>query len=530
MRAEEQSEVLLSQTPAPVSWEHEVQEIEARRKRALRMGGEQAVERQHAKGKWDVRKRLYNLLDAGSFEEIGGLTGVADESQGELGSSFIPSNVVTGIGQINARDVAVAADDYTVGHGTPNEASSAKRTHIEELASELRMPLIRIVDMAGASLKSIEDRGYTMLPGAKWDWLSILSQVPVVSIASGPSPGLGAWRVAASHFSVQVKGIGQVFAAGPPIVAAGMNQILTAEELGGSDVHAGHSGVVDNLAMDEADALQQAQRFLSYLPPSVHDLPSRLSTLDDPNRREDSLLTAIPRNVRKVYNSRRIFNAVFDQDSVFEIGRNWGRSSVVGFARLDGYPVGFIGNDPKFYGGGMDDAAAEKLTRHIDLCDTFHLPVVNLADQPGTLIGLEAEKRGTIRRGLRVLAAVEQASIPWYTVVVRRLFGVGGAAYGPSRRLDNRIAWPSARWGPMPIEGGVDALYKSDIEQAVDPDARRRELEEQFAALGSPLRTAERFGINDVIDPRDTRPILCRWVRRAYGTLEAGVRERTVRP
>lgn len=512
------------------SWAPEIAEIEERKARGLQMGGVDRVDRQHARGKLDVRQRVDLLVGDGSFQEIGALTGLADDDSDQLGSDFIPSNVVIGTAQIDGRRVAVAADDFTVGNGTPDRAGSAKRDFIETYAMEMRLPILRIVDMAGASLRSIQDAGYTSMPGASWDWLAPLSAVPVVAVAAGPSPGLGAWRIAASHFSVQVRGVGQVFAAGPPIVEAGMREKLTAEQLGGYEVHAGRSGVVDNAAADEADALDQARRFLSYLPSSVHGIAPRRPAEDSPSRREESLLSIVPRRVRAVYKMRTIIDAVFDRDSVFEIGAGWGRSAIVGFARLNGYTVGYISNDPRFYGGGMDESAAEKLTRHIDLCDTFNLPVVNLADQPGTVIGLEAEQRGTIRKGLRVLAAIEQCTVPWYTVVIRRLFGVGGAAYGPTRRLNNRVAWPSARWGPMPIEGGVDALYKRDIEASEDPAARREELEAQFAALGSPLRTAARFGVNDVIDPRDTRPMLCEWVEQAYEAIEAGAKRRGLRP
>ena len=515
----------------PVGWEPEVREIASRRARGLEMGGEAGLERQRSRGKWDVRRRIATLVDPDSFDEIGALTGTYDESLGEPGSGFVPSNALVGVGRIDGREVAVCGDDFTVGNGAADESGSAKRAFIETLAREMRIPAVRLVDMAGGSLKSLGAKGFTSLPGATaWEWLSIMSEVPVVAVACGPSPGLGAWRVAASHFSVQIEGVGQVFAAGPPVVAAGMRETVTAEELGGARVHAGHSGVVDNAAPDEAAALEQVRRFLSYLPSSVHDLPPRGALTDDPQRRDESLLSAIPRNVRAVYKVRPIIESIFDSGSVFEIGRDWGRSAVVGLARLDGYPVGFMANDPRLYGGGMDAAAAEKLERHIDLCDTFNLPMVNLADQPGTVIGSRAELEGTVRRGLRVLAAIEQCTIPWYTVVTRRLFGVGGAAYGPTRRLNNRVAWPSARWGAMPIEGGVDALYRRDIEAADDPETRRRELEAELSTLGSPLRTAARFGINDVIDPRETRPLLTRWISSAYRVMEPGPKRRGLRP
>ncbi|MCU4671164.1 acyl-CoA carboxylase subunit beta [Microbacterium fluvii] len=489
------------------------------------MGGPDALARQHGKGKLDARERIARMVDSGTFREVGVLTG----TDGDDG--FLPSNIVVGTGRVGGRRVVVESDDFTVRAGTPEQAAGEKRTYIETYAKTMRLPIVRFVDQAGASLRMIQETGYTKIPSNPlWDWLDILSEIPVVAIASGPAPGMGVWRVAASHFSVQVRGIGQVFAAGPPIVAAGMGQTVTAEELGGAQVHAEYSGVVDNVADTEDEAMEQARRFLSYLPQNAYRLPERIDCHDPVDRADESLVDAIPRNPRRVYDARAVIASIFDESSVFEIGPGWGRSLVTGFARLDGYAVGFFANDGRFFGGGMDDLAAEKFARHVDLCDTFHLPIVNLVDQPGTVIGVEHERRGTARKGLRALAAVEQSSVPWCSVVLRRLFGLGGATYGPWRRLNTRIAWPSARWGSMPIEGGVDALFRREIEAADDPAARRGELEAHFAAMGSPQKTAEKFGINDVIDPRETRGFLCDWVLDAYGVLEAGVRRRGMRP
>lgn len=507
-------------------WRDEVDDIGERRRRALGMGGSEGVARQHAKGKLDARERIARLVDSGTFREVGVLTGTVGTDD-----RFLPSNIVVGTGRVGGQRVVVESDDFTVRAGTPEPAAGEKRTYIETYAKTMRIPIVRFVDQAGASLRTLEEQGYTKIPtNPLWDWLDVLSEIPVVAVAAGPAPGMGVWRVAASHFSVQVRGIGFVFAAGPPVVAAGMGQTVTAEELGGASVHAGLSGVVDNAAEDEDDAIAQVRRFLSYLPANAMELPQREECDDPVDRAEEQLLDAIPRNPRRVYDIRSVLSAIFDVGSVFEIGPEWGRSSVVGFARLDGHPVGFLSNDPRYFGGGMDDLAAEKFARHVDLCDTFHLPIVNLVDQPGTVIGPEHERRGTARKGLRALAAVEQSSVPWCSVVLRRLFGLGGATYGPWRRLNTRIAWPSARWGSMPIEGGVDALYKRDIESAESPAARRAELEATFAAMGSPLKTAEKFGINDVIDPRETRAFLCDWVLDAYGVLEPGVIRRGMRP
>ncbi|MGH7949646.1 MAG: carboxyl transferase domain-containing protein, partial [Candidatus Binataceae bacterium] len=232
------------------------------------------------------------------------------------------------------------------------------------------------------------------------------------------------------------------------------------------------------------------------------------------------------------YDARRIVELVMDRESFFEIAPYFGPSLVTGFARLDGYAVGVMANDPYNIGGSLDGPASDKMVRFVDLCDTFHLPVVNFVDQPGFLIGREAESSGTIRRGVRALYALFQTVTPWVAIMVRRAFGVAGAGHGVTTGLNLRYAWPSADWGSLPIEGGIEAAYKRDLAASHDPDKLRRELEEKFNAVRSPLRTAEAFGIEEIIDPRDTRPLLCDWVHLAYEIVptQLGIRTRTMRP
>ena len=223
---------------------------------------------------------------------------------------------------------------------------------------------------------------------------------------------------------------------------------------------------------------------------------------------------------------------VVDEGSLFEIGAKYGPSLVVGLARLDGYPVGIVANDPAHVGGALTAAGSEKLTRFVDLCDTFHLPVVNFVDQPGFMIGRAAEGAGTLKQGVRAIAAIYQASIPWATVVVRRIYGVAGAGHQNHSRFNFRVAWPSGEWGSLPIEGGVMAAYRRDIEAAEDPEAFRADLERRMVQLRSPFRTAEAFNAEDIIDPRQTRPILCEWLSLASRVLPTlvGPTARHMRP
>jgi acetyl-CoA carboxylase carboxyltransferase component len=329
-----------------------------------------------------------------------------------------------------------------------------------------------------------------------------------------------------------VGGTSQVFVAGPPVVLRGIGEDVDKEALGGSHIHAHESGVVDNEAKSEDDAFRQIRSFLAYLPQNVWELPRRATPGDDPKRRDPELLSVIPRNRRQAYDVRKLLAHVLDRDSIFEITPWYGRALVTALARLDSYPVGVLANDPKFHGGALTTAASEKLTRFVDLCDTFHLPVVNFVDQPGFLVGVAAERAGTIRKGVRALSAIYQATVPWVSIIVRRVYGVAGAGHGNVQALNLRYAWPSGDWGSLPLEGGIEAAYKRELPAAPDRDQLQKEIEARLNEVRSPFRTAEAFGIEEIIDPRDTRPLLCDWVSLAYAldATRLGPKARGMRP
>ncbi|MEN3334912.1 MAG: hypothetical protein V7641_4277 [Blastocatellia bacterium] len=505
-----------------MSWEPEVEEIKRRVELAKQMGGEANVARHHANGRLTVRERIARLLDSDSFHEVGALAGRATYENGEL-ASFTPANFVLGTGRIDGRKVVVGGDDFTVRGGAADGAVGYKALYAERLARDWRVPLIRLVDGTGGggSVKTIETMGRTYVPPLPgWDIsVALLAEVPVIGACLGSVAGLGAVRVVNSHFSLMVKGTAQLFVAGPPVVERSVGEKVAKEELGGSHIHAHGSGCVDNEVASEDEAFAQIRGFLAYLPSNVWQLPPRRDTADPASRSEADLLSLIPRDRRRGYNARRLVEMIVDQDSFFEISRYYGRPLIVGLARLNGYAVGVMANDPHFHGGGLDGPACEKLVRFVDLCDTFHLPVVNFVDQPGFVVGTKAERAGTARYGARAIAAIYQARIPWVSILLRRCYGVAGAAHGNTNALNLRYAWPSGDWGSLPIEGGVMAAYRRDIESAPDPEARRRELEEMLNQLRSPFRTAEAFGIEEIIDPRETRPLLCDWVETAYSLL-----------
>jgi acetyl-CoA carboxylase carboxyltransferase component len=515
-----------------MSWQKEVDDITRRRELAKRLGGEERVARHRAQGKLTVRERVDAILDEGSFREEGVLVGKADYDEDGKLTDFTPSNIVGGTGRINDRRVCVAAEDFTVRGGSSESTNPEKWIFLERLAMEMQIPLVRLVDMAGGSVKLLDQAGATKPPGYPHiDQHDVLGLIPIAAAALGAVAGMGAVRVIGSHFSVMVKETSQLFAGGPPVVERGTGEKVTKEELGGYRIHARGSGAVDNEAEDEHDAFDQIRRFLSYMPQSCHHLPPRSDSDDDPNRRDEELLSIIPRDKKKPYKCRKILDAVFDRDSIFEIGRYNGRPIVTCLARLNGYPVGAMINDPYHLAGSLDADASEKVIRFVDMCDSFHLPIVNLVDQPGVAIGVAAEKAGTIRKAMRALSAIAQTQVPFIAVFIRRAFGVAGSGYGRQHDLNLRYAWPSGYWGSIPIEGGVAAAYRRELEAAEDPETRLAELEKHYQNLVSPFRTAERFGVTDIIDPRDTRPLLCDWVEMAYQILpqQLGMVKRSMR-
>ena len=459
-----------------MSWEKEVGELGQRRVMAEKMGGEEKVARQHSRGKMDARARLAGIVDEGSFREIGKIAGRGRYgADGEL-EDLAASNFIFGRANIDGRPVVASADDFTVRGGAADAALHRKFIQCEAMAHEYRLPLIRMIDGTGGggSVKSLEDMGYTYIPHVPgWDEIiANLDTVPVVALALGPTAGLGAARVVASHYSIMVRGLSQLFAA--------------------------------------------ARHFLSYLPSSIHDRAHRTECSDPVDRREEALLSVVPREAKQVYSMRRITGAVFDSGSFFEMGARWGRAVITAFARLDGWPVAVLASDPSYLGGSWDAKTSEKAERFVKMADQFRLPIVHLVDNPGFMIGGEAERTGTIRYGVQAMNAIYRATVPLASVVVRRAYGIAGSAMSNAERFQYRFAWPSGDWGSLPIEGGVEVAYKSELEAADDPAAHLEAIRERLNRVRSPFRTAEQFGVEDIIDPRDTRPLLCEFAELAW--------------
>lgn len=519
-----------------MSWEPELEELRRREALAHAMGGPDKVRRQHEGGRLTVRERIAALVDKGSFHEVGTIAGRADYGPDGTLKGFTPSNCVMGRARVDGRPVVVVGDDFTVRGGSADATIREKPIMAERMAADLRLPIIRIIEGSGGggSVRTIETTGRANLPGGVGQtWLyhhtgDNLSRVPVVALGLGSVAGLGAARLAASHYSVMTKETSAMFVAGPPVVnALGYN--LSKQELGGWEIQT-KSGAVDHAVDSEEEAFEAARRFLSYLPSSVFELPPRTECEDDPAREDPSLISVVPRDIRKPYRMRPIIESVMDRGSVFEIGRWFGRSIITALARLNGLPVAVMAGDPFHYAGSWTADACAKVVRFVDLAQTFHLPIVYLMDCPGFMIGLEAEKAATIRWGVRAMAAVNQSTVPWCTVIVRNAFGVAGVVHQPAGRFSIRYAWPSARWGSLPLEGGIEAAYRAELDAAEDPKAKLAEIEARLQQLRSPLRTAEAFWVEEIIDPRHTRRLLCEFADYAAKLLEPGMSAHGMRP
>ena len=541
------------QPPAEGSWAPLLDDIRAMQglahERLAPGSTDPGVARQRSRGKLTCRERIDLLLDDGTFREVGSIAGFASyDDTGQI-ADFTPANHVGGWGRIDSRSVVVCADDVTSRGGHADGAIGAKSRHLDQLALEMRVPSLRLLDgsSGGGSVAAmvpaqktkgesaakestgaikagrprVAGGGGSYLPGHLGSsmYTEQLGTVPVVNMLLGSVVGIGAAKAVLGHFSVMVRDIAQLFVAGPPVVIHAMGYDISKEELGGWHIHC-RNGSVDNLAETEEEAAAMARRFLSYLPSSVYEAPPVLppNPDDPPERREEELFAIIPRARTTTFDIRKAIRLMADAGSFFEIGPLWGADQVTGFARFNGHPLGVIASDSQHANGGALTAdGCAKLTRHLDLCDLFHLPVLNLVDSPGFAVGLEHELAGTIRRGGEWMVAFAQSNVPIFTVVMRRSFGVAGNNYATPRSQPSvRVAWPAADVGGIPPEGGIEAAYKRQLAEADDPEALRAELMARIESARGPVGPLSRFQIEEMIDPRDTRKMICDWIETAY--------------
>ncbi|KAI1847781.1 hypothetical protein JX266_006276 [Neoarthrinium moseri] len=508
--------------------------------------------RQKQAGKLWVRERVEQMFDKGSVQEIGSISGTVDwrpvaptntdsKSKGRIEeepASFTPSNNVQGLALVGRRKVCFTADDYSLRAGHADGALWEKTIYIEKLCLHLRLPIVKLVDgsSGGGSVTTIRNTGYSYVPPLN-SFDVVVAQlnagIPNLGAVLGPAIGLGAARVVSCHFSVMAGDIGSLFNAGPKVVAgATFEEGLSLQDLGGPDMHV-RNGTIDNYAANEQDAFRQLKTVLSYLPNSGTSLPPVLPTADPVSRRDESLRTAIPRKRERMYSPRKIINTIVDESSFFEVGGLWGTTAIVGLARLGGRPVGIVANNCEVNAGALDAAGSQKITKHLKFCDVFNLPVVQFVDIPGYAIGTVAERTATMRHGVSLVTAYYSTTMPVFNVILRKVYGVAGAAMMDCRDPRVRVAWPSGDWGSLPLDGGIEVGHSAELKRAYQEGFQRGgeeaaklqmkalydDLEQDYRRLMNPVRTANAFGIEEIIDPANTRPLLCQWLGHVYEEL-----------
>jgi acetyl-CoA carboxylase carboxyltransferase component len=497
------------------------QELGARKEEYRAMGGRERVERQHAQGKLTVRERLDRLFDRDSFTELSLLAHHQSSSPAMQGKVTPADGCVTGVGRIDGRRVAVIAYDFTVMAGSIGMVGELKATRMRELALRERVPLVWLIDSAGARIQEASGSMFARTGDLFREQVHMSGVIPQVAAMMGPGAAGTAYIPGLADFVPMVKGTSHMALGGPPLVKAAVGEVVTAEEMGGSEVHTKVSGVADLEVADDEECIRVVRQYLSYFPSSNLGRPPVVDAADPPQRRCDDLLDIVPANPRQAYDVRKVIASIVDRDSFFPIKPEWGRNLVTGLARFGGRPAGIVANQPMFLGGALDVNAADKAARFVWLCDAFHIPLVFLMDCPGFLVGSAVEKQGIIRHGAKMLFAVAEATVPKVTVVMRKGYGAGyyvmnGRAYEP----DLIVGWPTAEISVMGPEGAVNIIFRKQIEAAGDQEARNAVRSQLVQTVREQINAYIAAGwsfLDDLIDPGETRAAICRGLELAEG-------------
>ena len=480
------------------------------RARAMLGGGAKRIEQQHARGKLTARERLALLLDEGSFQEFGAL---ATHNVVEFGldqQRFPGDGIVTGFGKINGRRVAVFAQDFTVLGGSFSEVQSQKICRIQDLAVESGIPLVGLNDSGGARIqegvRSLAAYGEVFVRNVLASGV-----IPQISVILGPCAGGAVYSPALTDFVVMAAG-SYMFLTGPDVIKAITGENVTAQTLGGAEVHTSRSGVAHLDTVDERSAIEMVKRLLGYLPQNNNEDPPQIQPYDPRDRMDESLNTLIPRRENEPYDMRDLIGSVFDHDSFLEIHPNFAPNAVVGFARMDGYSVGVVANQPAYMSGALNIDASDKISRFIRTCDAYNIPLVTFVDTPGFLPGTDQEYGGVIRHGAKIIYAYCESTVPKISVVTRKAMGGAYVAMSSKQmRNDLAFAWPTAQIAVMGAEPAVRVLYRDEVKAAADPAAKERELLAYYREkFFNPYRAADVGQIDEVIEPRETRPRLIR--------------------
>jgi len=491
--------------------EENLQNLAKLREQAKQGGGAKRIEAQHTKGKLTARERVDLLLDPGSFEELDPFVTHRASEFGLAEQKYLGDAVVTGYGKIDGKLVLVYVQDFTVIGGTLSLVASEKICKVMDLAAKNGAPCIGLLDSGGARIQEGVDslKGY----GEIFTRNTLYSGViPQISVVMGPTAGGAVYSPAITDFILMVKGIGQMYITGPDVIRAASGEEISHEELGGAMIHARKSGNCHFIAENEQEVLQMVRRLLSFLPQNNREKPPAVETGDDPNRRDEALLHVVPENPAKAYNMKEVINRVIDNGDFMEVHQHFAPNLIVGFARLDGQSAGVVAQQPSHVAGVIDINASDKGARFVRFCDCFNIPLITLVDVPGYMPGTDQEFGGIIRHGAKFLYAYAEATVPKISVITRKAYG---GAYvvmsSKSLRGDINYAWPTAEIAVMGPEGAVNIIFRGDIANSEKPEEARQKLIQEYRdKFANPYVAASKGYIDDVIDPRETRPKLIR--------------------
>jgi acetyl-CoA carboxylase carboxyltransferase component len=495
-----------------------VEDLHARREQIKLGGGQEKIDKQHEREKLTARERIALLIDAGTFVELG-IHGRPHSAQRAMDGVEAPADgVITGYGKIDGRLAAVCAYDFTVMAGSMGMTGEIKVTRLRELALTKRIPFVWLLDSAGAR---VQEAAGAMFAGSGHlfrEEVVMSGVIPQVAALMGPCAAGTAYIPGLADFVPMVKGRGSMALAGPHLVRAAVGEDVTQEELGGSRVHCRKSGVGDMEVADDEECIARVKEYLSYFPSNCEAPPPMRPTADPIERAEEALLDVLPESNRKPYDMYDVIGLIVDDGEYLDIKRQWAKTIITCFARFGGRPAGIVANQPKQLGGILDNDSSDKAARFVNLCNAFALPLVFIQDVPGFMVGTKVEAEGIIRHGAKMLYAVANATVPKITVITRKAYGAGyyvmnGRAYEP----DLIVAWPSAEISVMGAEGVVEIAFRKQVDAAEDPEAKKAELIEGFRKMFDVYIAAGNDLIDDVIDPRETRPVICRALEMAAG-------------
>ncbi len=495
-----------------------VEGLHERREKAKLGGGEEKIALQHERGKLTARERIDLLVDPGTFVELGIQAGPHSSQRSMEGKEAPADGVITGWGDVEDRTCCIAAYDFTVMAGSMGMTGEFKVGRLREMALNKRMPFIWLLDSAGAR---IQEAAGSMFAGSGHlfrEEVTMSGVIPLIAAMLGPCAAGTAYIPGLSDFVPMVVGQGAMALAGPHLTKAVTGEDISMEDLGGARVHCRVSGVGDLEVSDDAECIQAVKDYLSHFPPNCEETPPVRATEDPDDRMSEKLLDIVPESARHPYDMYEVIREIVDDGVWFDIKPKFAKTLITCLARFGGQPVGIVANQPKQLGGILENDSADKAARFVNLCDAFNIPLVFLQDVPGFMVGSKVEHAGIIRHGAKMLYAISRATVPKITVVIRKAYGAGyyvmnGKAYEP----DLIVAWPSAEISVMGAEGAVNIIGRSAIEASDDPEATREAMLAEVRKVIDPYIAAHNDLIDDIIDPRETRPTIIRGLRMAAG-------------